>query len=87
MGNDGPQPRNSPTVAASNPAQLQAMYVNGDKCAQNERPRHAVARPGSKGSAADGAPEYQWNCFSAVEPDKAFTLEEPPWITVVTSSK
>ena len=29
----------------------------------------------------------QWNCSSSVEPVRAFTLEEPPWITVVTSSK
>lgn len=31
--------------------------------------------------------ESQWNCPSSVEPVRAFTLEEPPWITVVTSSK
>jgi len=31
--------------------------------------------------------EDQWNCSSSVEPVSAFTLEEPPWITVVTSSK
>ena len=29
----------------------------------------------------------QWNCSSSVEPVSAFTLDEPPWITVVTSSK
>lgn len=29
----------------------------------------------------------QWNCSSSVEPVKAVTLERPPWITVVTSSK
>jgi hypothetical protein len=29
----------------------------------------------------------QWNCSSSVEPVSALTLEEPPWITVVTSSK
>ena len=29
----------------------------------------------------------QWNCSSSVEPVRAFTEEEPPWITVVTSSK
>ena len=29
----------------------------------------------------------QWNCSSSVEPVKAFTEDEPPWITVVTSSK
>ncbi len=29
----------------------------------------------------------QWNCSSSVEPVRAFTLDEPPWITVVTSSK
>jgi hypothetical protein len=34
------------------------------------------------GSAAD-----QWNCSSSVEPVKALTEDEPPWITVVTSSK
>ena len=29
----------------------------------------------------------QWNYSSSVEPVRAFTLDEPPWITVVTSSK
>ncbi|MET4576867.1 hypothetical protein ABIE13_001976 [Ottowia thiooxydans] len=29
----------------------------------------------------------QWNCSSSVEPVSALTLEEPPWMTVVTSSK
>ena len=29
----------------------------------------------------------QWNCSSSVEPVKAVTLERPPWMTVVTSSK
>ena len=29
----------------------------------------------------------QWNCSSSVEPVSAVTLEAPPWITVVTSSK
>jgi hypothetical protein len=29
----------------------------------------------------------QWNCSSSVEPVSALTLELPPWITVVTSSK
>lgn len=29
----------------------------------------------------------QWNCASSVEPVSALTLELPPWITVVTSSK
>jgi hypothetical protein len=28
-----------------------------------------------------------WNCSSSVEPVSAVTLELPPWITVVTSSK
>lgn len=31
--------------------------------------------------------KIQWNCSSSVEPVSAFTLELPPWITVVTSSK
>ena len=30
---------------------------------------------------------HQWNCSSSVEPVRAFTLEVPPWMTVVTSSK
>jgi len=30
---------------------------------------------------------FQWNCSSSVEPVRAFTEDEPPWITVVTSSK
>ena len=29
----------------------------------------------------------QWNCSSSVEPVSAVTLDLPPWITVVTSSK
>lgn len=29
----------------------------------------------------------QWNCSSSVEPVSALTLLDPPWITVVTSSK
>jgi hypothetical protein len=29
----------------------------------------------------------QWNCSSSVEPVNAVTLDFPPWITVVTSSK
>jgi hypothetical protein len=28
----------------------------------------------------------QWNCSSSVEPVRALTEDEPPWITVVTSS-
>ena len=34
-----------------------------------------------------GGMGHQWNCSSSVEPVRAFTLDEPPWITVVTSSK
>ena len=30
---------------------------------------------------------YQWNCSSSVEPVSAVTEDEPPWITVVMSSK
>ncbi len=42
------------------------------------------ARPGfAPGRAVVG----QWNCSSSVDPVSAFTLDEPPWITVVTSSK
>jgi len=33
------------------------------------------------------SPADQWNCSSSVEPVRAFTEDEPPWITVVTSSK
>ena len=36
------------------------------------------------------APDWasdQWNCSSSVEPVSAVTLDLPPWITVVTSSK
>ena len=29
----------------------------------------------------------QWNCSSSVEPVSAVTEDEPPWITVVMSSK
>lgn len=29
----------------------------------------------------------QWNCSSSVEPVSAVTLDLPPWMTVVTSSK
>jgi len=31
--------------------------------------------------------QSQWNCSSSVEPVRAFTEDDPPWITVVTSSK
>ena len=31
--------------------------------------------------------DAQWNCSSSVEPVRALTEDEPPWITVVTSSK
>ena len=31
--------------------------------------------------------QIQWNCSSSVEPVSAVTLDFPPWITVVTSSK
>ena len=41
-----------------------------------------VEAPVQVPSAAD-----QWNCSSSVEPVRAFTLDEPPWMTVVTSSK
>lgn len=29
----------------------------------------------------------QWNCSSSVEPVSAVTLDLPPWMAVVTSSK
>ncbi len=48
----------------------------------SERQRQILRRLGTDLSLID-----QWNCSSSVEPVKAFTLEEPPWITVVTSSK
>jgi hypothetical protein len=48
----------------------------------SERQRQILRRLGADLSAFD-----QWNCSSSVEPVRAFTLEEPPWITVVTSSK
>src|SRR5690606_19552450 len=38
------------------------------------------ARSGCFGLLRQGAGD-QWNCSSSVEPVKAFTLEEPPWIT------
>ena len=46
-------------------------------------------RISSKASLAAGHPSLfdQWNCSSSVEPVSALTLDEPPWITVVTSSK
>ena len=44
------------------------------------------ARSGCFGLLRSNAAD-QWNCSSSVEPVSAFTLEEPPWITVVTSSK
>ena len=43
-------------------------------------PTHAPGR-GVRGKA------YQWNCSSSVEPVRAVTLDLPPWIAVVTSSK
>ena len=54
-------------------------------------PMAPLARaPGAK---APGLPRRvvrsadQWNCSSSVEPVSAVTLDLPPWITVVTSSK
>jgi hypothetical protein len=41
-----------------------------------------IGRPIGRRSQVD-----QWNCSSSVEPVRAFTEDEPPWITVVTSSK
>ena len=42
----------------------------------------------SAAATRDGSgPVAQWNCSSSVEPVSAFTLLDPPWITVVTSSK
>ena len=36
---------------------------------------------------SDQNDSVQWNCSSSVEPVSALTLLDPPWITVVTSSK
>ena len=38
-------------------------------------------------NSTQGSAAAQWNCSSSVEPVRAFTEDEPPWITVVTSSK
>ncbi len=44
--------------------------------------------PGDAGPLASRENRWrQWNCSSSVEPVSALTLELPPWITVVTSSK
>lgn len=45
--------------------------------------------PVSSGSLWNGRllAVYQWNCSSSVEPVSAVTEDEPPWITVVMSSK
>ncbi|MDR6215085.1 hypothetical protein QE399_002774 [Paracidovorax wautersii] len=48
---------------------------------------HKKARALGPGFSASTLQADQWNCSSSVEPVSAFTLEEPPWITVVTSSK
>ena len=40
-----------------------------------------------QGTFSDAWKTDQWNCSSSVEPVRALTLDEPPWITVVTSSK
>ena len=48
----------------------------------------APARPtGSRTGPHGRRSSHQWNCSSSVEPVSAFTLDEPPWMTVVTSSK
>ena len=57
-----------------------------------KKPRHAVAFLGWDRERRPSAPPkpdqaVQWNCSSSVEPVSALTLEEPPWMTVVTSSK
>ncbi len=41
----------------------------------------------SAGTKHQALREDQWNCSSSVEPLSAVTLDLPPWITVVTSSK
>jgi hypothetical protein len=57
-------------------------------------PRPHAKKPGTRPGFKVAAkplprtnPRDQWNCSSSVEPDSALTLDEPPWITVVTSSK
>jgi hypothetical protein len=66
--------------------QSSCMYVIGDK---NKDPALLT----QAGSFSDQARQagltcvVQWNCSSSVEPVRALTLDEPPWITVVTSSK
>ena len=62
-----------------------ATWMGDDGAANgNEKapPGQGRGLAGSKSAVAD-----QWNCSSSVEPVSAFTLDEPPWITVVTSSK
>ena len=49
-------------------------------------PRCRVIAPGAAASYA-AARAFSWNCASSVDPVSAVTLEAPPWITVVTSSK
>lgn len=69
-----------------------AMYVIDDKQgdgAQKKAPG-TMQYPGLTCSVCATLPSRnpaQWNCSSSVEPVRAFTEEEPPWMTVVTSSK
>ncbi len=63
---------------------------NRDAATKKENP--AAPQPGRVTTARqspNAVAEHrgQWNCSSSVEPVSAFTLDEPPWITVVTSSK
>lgn len=63
-------------TAASWPQPVRKHQKPGDHpeaaCKHNDRP---------------GKKTFHWNCASSIERARAFTLDQPPWITVVNSSK
>ncbi|GAA6119800.1 hypothetical protein Acidovoranil_19030 [Acidovorax sp. FG27] len=63
------------------------LAATGAAPPRNDKARHWPGFVGKDGPGAAFEWADQWNCSSSVEPVSAFTLEEPPWITVVTSSK
>ena len=54
---------------------------------QSGRQMGGVAVSNQSATAVCSGEADQWNCSSSVEPVSAVTEDEPPWITVVMSSK
>lgn len=63
----------------------QALSGGGQRSAG--APQKNQQKGGPQAALAGMPVADQWNCSSSVEPVSALTLDEPPWMTVVTSSK